>query len=206
MSRKGSRTPKRFPRVPAAFMRRLALDRNPLRRWPDRVRTWVTIGAGLLVLVVAPLVARPVMDMAHRAAVANARVQALHRHQVTAVLLRSAAPARLVAEGPSSTLVPARWTGPDGRPHRDQINVTTRIPAGSPLRIWVDDRGEQVTAPLTASQVQGQTVEAGIGAGLATVVVFGVPAWLIRRVLDRRGYAHWELEWAVLAPQWTKRY
>lgn len=189
----------------AVAARRLAVDRNPLWTWPERLRVWVTIAAGVLVVLAAPLVAGPVMDQAYPAVAHQARVQAIHAHRVSAVLLADAVPAVPTIGAPSSARVPARWTGPDGRTHQQTIDVTRRIPAGRHMPIWVDDHGRPTPAPLTPSQVDGRVTALGGIAVLGLIVVIGLAVWLFRRWVDRRGYARWELQWAVTEPQWTRR-
>jgi hypothetical protein len=41
---------------------------------------------------------------------------------------------------------------------------------------------------------------------LALVTVLSLLAWAGRKLLDRRRLADWELAWAIVGPQWTKRF
>lgn len=184
--------------------RRLALDGNELRRPVDRVRVWATVGAVLLFLGGAPLVARPVMTVMHDSSVRTAQTQARQRHPVGAVLPHGAAPS-VAMEGIIPDRVMARWPGPDGRWHRGFVEMSVRVPAGGTARIWVDDRGRPVAKPLTASQIRGRTALGAAGAGFGLALVVGLAALVLRWRLDRRAYAGWELEWAVMEPRWTRR-
>lgn len=193
-------------RMAAVAARRLAVDRNALWSWPERTRVWLTIAAGVLVLATAPFVARPVIAAAYRNAANEVRVQGVHRHRVPAVLLQDAHPLTSAFDATNPVRVKARWTGPDGRTYRRSIDVNRKAPAGSTVAIWVDDHGLPAPAPLTLSQANGQAAAMGVAAGFATLAVIGFPTWLFRRWADRRGYARLELQWAVLAPQWTRKY
>lgn len=182
----------------------LALDGNELRRPVDRVRVWATAGAVLLFLGGAPLVARPVMTAVHDSAARTAQAQARHRHPVGAVLPHGARPT-VAMDGIIPDRVAARWPGPDGRWHRGHVEMSARVPAGGVARIWVDDRARPVARPLTTSQIRGRTALGGAGAALAVALVVGLAALVLRWRLNRRAYAGWELEWAVMEPRWTRR-
>lgn len=202
-------------RVPRAAARRLALDRNPLRRRRDRIRVWAGVAAVILMAVTAPLVARPVMGHVHQASMRLSAQQASHRYRVSAFLLREAKPvsktfaasmAGAGVSGPTSVNVPARWRGPDGRPHLGTVKVDHHVPAGQAVPIWLDGGGRVTTAPLTGSQANGRSVSAGSAAAVISVVAIGGAYLLFRRWLDRMSATAWELQWAVLAPQWTRKY
>lgn len=184
--------------------RRLGLDGNELRRPVDRVRAWVTVGAVLLFLGCVPLVTRPVMTAVHDSAVRTARAQARHRHPVGAVVPHGARPA-VAMDGIIPDRVAARWPGPDGRWHHGYIEMSMRVPAGGVARIWVDDRARPVAGPLSASQIRGRTGLGAAGAGAGLALVVGLAVLVLRRRLDRRAYAEWELEWSVMEPRWTRR-
>ena len=195
--------------------RRMALDRNPLRRWPDRIRAWVGIAAVVLVAVMAPLTVRPVMDHVHRGAVREASEQAAHLHRLPAVTLRGARPvswtvaASMPEQGAPTrpaVRVPARWQGPDGRQHQSMVSVDHAVRAGQTVPVWTDARGAMTTAPATAQQIGVRTAFSGVGAGLAVLALIGGTAWLVRRLLARRSAAEWGREWLVVAPQWTRKY
>jgi len=186
--------------------RRLAVDRNPLWTWAERFRTWVTIAAAVLVVLAAPLAARAAMDLARPVAVHDAQARAAQVHRVSAVLLDDAVPVTYTVGETGPARVPARWTGPDGRVHRQTIDVTRRMAAGQRMAIWVDGQGRPSPAPLTPSQIDGRVAAMGAVAGFGTLVVIGLPAWLFRRWVDRRESARWELQWAVLAPRWNRKY
>jgi hypothetical protein len=41
---------------------------------------------------------------------------------------------------------------------------------------------------------------------LVLLTVLSLLTWAGRKLLDRRRLAHWELAWAIVGPQWTKRF
>jgi len=186
--------------------RLLGLDGNELRRRVDRARVWGTVAAVLVVLIGAPILARPVMGMVHDSAARTAYAQAQHRHRVVAVLPQGASPsASMAMMGNPTVRVPARWRAPDGSLRRGTVPMADDVRPGGTAPVWVDDRGDPATKPLTASQVRGQTVMGGIGAGFGLLTLVGFPLLVFRRRLDHRAYERWEIEWAIMEPRWTRR-
>ncbi len=102
--------------------------------------------------------------------------------------------------------VPARWTAPDGRPRSGNIPVQVGMADGRTVPIWVDAVGRPTDAPLTDRAVQARAATAAAVATVALLIVLSVLAWAGRKLLDRRRLTDWELAWAVVGPQWTKRF
>ena len=188
------------------FVRRLGLDNNPLRRRTDRIAA--CLGAGLLIafLAGAPLLTMATIHWARQAGTAEQRAQ--HNwHRIDAVLLRSApAPAAFASGLYGGTWVPARWTAPDGRPRTGEIDVTTGMAKGQTLPIWVDQAGLPTGPPLTHRAVVVRTILAATLAPVVLAIVLGFLAGVGRWILDRRQLASWDAAWALVGPQWTKRF
>jgi len=188
------------------FVRRLGLDNNPLRRRTDRIAA--CLGAGLLIafLAGAPLLTMATIHWARQAGTAEQRAQ--HNwHRIDAVLLRSApAPAAFASGLYGGTWVPARWTAPDGRPRTGGIDVTTGMAKGQTLPIWVDQAGLPTGPPLTHRAVVARTILAAALAPVVLAIVLGFLAGVGRWILDRRQLASWDAAWALVGPQWTKRF
>ena len=185
------------------FVRRWRFDRNPLRRATDRVETAV-----LVLLVAAFLIGTPFAALAAGAWVhgiaRNAQLaQEASRTQVTAVVLSVAAPP---AGGQTLTWqAQARWRAPDGHQVTHEVPVPSDTAAGGKLRVWTDRTGDVATAPLTDSQVAGQTA-AGEGLGVIAsavglVLAGGVALW----ALNKRRMADWDADWHATGPRWTTR-
>lgn len=187
--------------------RRLGTHGNELRRGLDRVRAWGTVAAVVVVGGGVPLVAPPVMDLVHDSAVRTAQVQAQHRHRVIATFPEGAAPsASLTSMGDVPVRVPVRWSMPNGELRRAHVQMARSVRPGGTAALWVDDLGRPAPKPLSASQVRGQTVMGGVGAGLGLLIVVGFSTLVFRRRLDQRAYGMWAAEWAVMEPKWTRRH
>src|SRR5689334_340803 len=99
-------------RMVRRLVRRLGLDRNPLRRRTDRVETTLMLAVTLVVLAVGPLLVWRAGSAGYRDAVSAADRDRRHRpSEVPAVLLDDAAKYSTgTAEAPEQGAVPARWT------------------------------------------------------------------------------------------------
>ena len=200
--------------MPRVLLRRLALDRNPLRRRSDRLRVWVSVAGVVLAMVTLPLTVLPVMDHVHRTVVREQSEQVTNRHRVSAVTLRAGRPQPLLsaasmAEPGASARppagVPARWRGPDGRSHQGTVVVARPVRAGDVVPIWIDGNGA-VAPPPVVQYVGVRSAFSGVAAGAGIVVLIGVMVRLARRWLTRRSTAAWEREWVVVAPRWNRQY
>jgi hypothetical protein len=188
----------------ARLVRRLRLDRNPLRRGSDRAET-IVLGALLAVfLAAAPVTAHVAGSWAHASAVRDAQAQRASLHQVTATLSR-AAPVLSSYGSASDFAVEARWRAPDGRLRTGELLVTADVAARHSTRIWVDRAGRLTGPPMSRDQVAGRVqLAAGVAVGgLAMVVI--VAAWLVRRSIDRRRMAAWDADWLANGPRWSPR-
>ncbi|MFF0296138.1 hypothetical protein ACFYST_20110 [Kitasatospora sp. NPDC004614] len=129
-----------------------------------------------------------------------AETEAATRHPVTARLVADV-PA---AMGITSTRAAVTWNA-DGTDHRASAVVPSGRPAGTPVRIWLDERGEVVPQPAGA----GEAVAVALTAGLLAVTALPLLCTLVWKgtlhVLDRRRYAEWDAEWQQIEPQWTRR-
>jgi hypothetical protein len=170
---------------PARMARGLRPDRNPLRRWSDRVE------AGMLaVLIMAFLVGAPVLALiAWRvaASVTFTTVDAQHAgwRQVSAVLLTDAP-----AAGSYDPPVPATWTAPDGARRQGTVYPEPGARAGTATPIWVTAAGRQMAWPLTPSQAN---VIAGLVVPFWVMILWGT--WLFgRHLIDARRMAAWDAE------------
>jgi hypothetical protein len=156
--------------------RRLGLDGNPLRRRSDRI----AIHLGILLLAVF-LIGAPQLSVTAMAWAGHAG-----------------------AAGPQA--------GHDGHRHS-----AARIPPG-PTRTMVVGGAygyDKILAGQTALDVRPRTGHFAVVAREATAAVVATAtlgimllclAWAGRRVLDRRRLAAWEEAWAVVGPQWTRRF
>jgi hypothetical protein len=185
---------------------RLGLDANPMRRRTDKIAACLGAQLLLVFLIGAPLLSIAAFGWAGRAGAAEQRAERSWR-EVPAVLLKSVRVPDSLASGLFGySWVPARWTAPDGRPRSGNIPVEVGMAAGRTVPIWVDAAGRPTDAPLTHRAVLARAATAAAVATVALLIVLSVLAWAGRKLLDRRRLADWELAWAVVGPQWTKRF
>jgi len=199
----GSRQHK--PRVTwlGRHVRGLRLDGNPLRRACDRAETAVLAVLVIAFLVGAPFAAVAAGSWAHAVAHRAELAQRASSTQVTAVTL-AAAPA---GADPYSmdTLVPARWTAPDGAAVTGEVPVVAGSKAGTTVPVWTTRDGKLTAPPLQDSQVSGDTIFGEVCGGTAVAVTLALSWLLARWALDRRRLAAWDAEWRSAGPRWTTR-
>ncbi|MFC8434950.1 hypothetical protein [Streptomyces sp. NPDC057253] len=171
---------------------------SPLRRREDVLEAWLVPAVWVLVTV-GGTVAGVVTAESADGVFARQRAE---RTPVRAVLL---------ADTPRATthsfrsLATVRWTAPDGSVRTDKALVESGRSAGAEVEVWTDARGDLVTAPPNRTEA---SVEAGVlGAASAFAlsgVVFGAGS-VVRRGLDRRRLAQWDVEWDMVGPRWGHR-
>ena len=193
-------------RRPRRLARRLGLDANPLRRRTDKIATWLAVQFLVVALIGAPVLGIAAFTWTGRAGAAEQRAERSWR-EVPAVLLRSVPAPDTFAGGVFGyAWVPARWTAPDGRARYGDIPVEIGLTAGRTVRLWVDGRGTPTDAPLTRRAVLARAATAATVAAVLLLIALTCLALAGRWLLDRRRLADWELSWAVVGPQWTKRF
>lgn len=185
---------------------RLGLDANPLRRRTDKIGTSLAALLLLVFLVGAPLLAITAYGWAGRVGAAEQRAERSW-HTVPATLLKAAPAPNSFASGLFSyTWVPARWAAPNGQARTGKIAIEEGMAVGRKVLIWVDGTGRPTDAPLTDRAVHARATTVALVGTLVFVTVLSVLAWAGRKLLDRRRLADWELAWAIVGPQWTKRF
>lgn len=178
-------------------LRRLGLDRNPLRRNTDRLETATRLLVALVCLVSAPLIAAVGFGVHdHLARTAAREAASLIREDAT---VRSGPD----AAGGRSAFVPVTakvaWTTSTGATHV----ATTTVPAGTRpgdhVTVWTTATGAVTSPPAAGSEVLTSTL-----AVVATLVVgVALLAWaalaLACHLLDRARYRAWAREWVALS-------
>ena len=186
--------------------RKLGLDANPLRRRTDKIATWLMAQFLVVVLVGAPLFAVAAFTWAARAGAAEQRAERSWR-EVPAVLLRSVpAPDSFAGGVFGYSWVPARWTAPNGQVRSGNIPVELGLTAGRKVRLWVDAAGRPTDAPITHRAVVARAATAAAIGTTGLLIALSCLALIVRWLLDRRRLTDWELAWAIVGPQWTKRF
>ena len=187
----------------ARVLRGLRLDHNPLRRGSDRAETALVAGLLAAFLASAPLTAVTAGHWTHAVTLREQRIQAVHWHQVDAVLLKSAPSDSFTGYGPSEASALARWTAPDGTRHTGYVTVATGARAGAAVGAWTDQSGNLTGPPLQREQVADRAALAAMLAPLVPAILL-LTCWkLARRALDKRRSAAWDADWRATGPHWT---
>lgn len=197
---------RRSRRPQAAWLSRLARglipDRNPLRRWTDRLEAALFAALFAMLLVAAPLLAIAASGWEHGLSRHEMRVQQTTWHHVRATLLEDAQDSGAYPAMMTEAVV--RWTEPGGR----VLTATARVPenakTGSVIWIWTDPAGQLVT-PLRPSDIEIRDGLAAAGMVLVLATGAGFAALAIRRTLNRRRLAAWGIDWRATEPRWNAR-
>jgi hypothetical protein len=156
-------------------VRRLGLDRNPLRRSSDRIEAGLLCGMIVAFAVLAPLTAVKASQWVTATGAREVRTE-----QTT--------------QSPTAPSMPSRVT-----PYKAAGYVS--MPEGALIPVRVPTKG----TPLTMAQVRSRAQLAVVVAPVALALVMALVFWIIRRMLDRRRMAAWGLAWSVIGPQWSRR-
>jgi hypothetical protein len=169
--------------------RRVGLDGNPLRRPIDKIEACLATLSLVVFLTGAPALS---------VAAGRAWVRGHFERRVSAVLLRTAPPV--------TGLVPARWIAPDGRTRTGRIPDSIGLAAGRTVSLWVNAVGSPTGPPLDHGAVLGREAMAAVFVPIVLGWVLLFLAEVGRWVLDRRRLAGWDVAWAEVGPQWTRRF
>jgi hypothetical protein len=177
--------------------------RNPLKRRADRVETWVVLGVWTLTVLVGVLAGATVSRSVEEGL---ARERAEWRPLVARLAER--APGTAAENGRASRAervwATARWTAGDGSSHSGQLRVPAGSAAGTPVTVWTDPEGRQVTRPATASQARVRAALTGGVAGIGAAIVPLVGGRAVCGRLERRRIDQWDAAWARFGPMWGR--
>jgi hypothetical protein len=190
------------------WTRRIARNRNPLRRTADRIEAWMTFGVVMTILLSAPLAGWSAGREIYRDDRRANAWEWQHWMRVSAVLLQDvSATTDQAGEGqpsPALALAPARWPGPGGTARTGMIVAGAARQVGDTVPIWVDDQGNVAGRPGQRSPVLDAIMTAILAAGAVAAGLAG-----LRRIviwgLDHRRLRSWQAEWLVVEPQWSHR-
>lgn len=176
--------------------------RNPLKRRADVAESWLLLASWALTVLIAASAAMAVSrSVEHQLARERAewrRVEA----RLTERAPGTAPPGGQVSRA-EHVWTTARWTA-GGAPHTGQVRVPAGSGAGTPVTVWTDRQGRQVSPPATESQATLRAAVTGTLAGLGTAVFpLAAQRALRRRLLERR-LEEWDAQWARLGPQWGR--
>ncbi|MBB5159702.1 Rv1733c family protein [Saccharopolyspora phatthalungensis] len=186
----------------------LGLTANPLRRRLDRVAAAAVLGVLIMALTAVPLVAIAWGNAAYQAGQRAAAVAAATRHTVDAVVTGQPT-TQVLAVSPDAQVTShraeVRWTGADGAPRVETVEVPPGSVVGSKMPLWVDTSERIVAAPPGESQARGSAFGVAFGAILAgealcVVLIAGVLA-----IANGCAERAWHREWEIIEPKWTRQ-
>ena len=181
--------------------------RTSLWRRSDVLEAWLRVVTVLVLVFAVPGAGIATGLALHGAAQQAAARQSAQRHRTAASISPQPGAGSAVAKAARpSDLVPARieWKGPDGAVHTMDTAPVEKRRIGVVVRLWTDQEGRPVPAPLTPAQARGRALVGGTGAaaGLAVGCLLAVRA--IRARLDRHRMEEWQREWAMVGPRWSR--
>jgi hypothetical protein len=183
-------------------LRRFGCHRSVMRRPFDRKQTIIGFGLFLVFLVLGPILAAAAGQLVYGAGVKAEQRDNTTRHQVDATVVR-----REARDGESGRLLGApdrvQWRAPDGSPHYGVIDTGKRV--GEHVMLWVDNAGAISRAPQNRTQTVGTAGFAGAGGLVAAGAPLALAYAVVRRRFNRRRFAEWDDEWALISPHWTGR-
>jgi hypothetical protein len=182
----------------------VGIDRNPLRRWNDRIEAWVRVVLTATVLSSGPFVVWWCGESAYDRAAAAAEWSRNRLFPVHAVILEDSDHGPVYSEdGHTDASVEARWTAPNGTPRTGPVTPTEPNPAGTTVLIWTDVYGN----PMEPSTTNPSTSAIGVGLTSALFIIAGYATVLmsVRRLLDGRRMTAWQREWRSVEPRWSGR-
>lgn len=170
-------------------------SRNALVRGIDRwesLLTLVLIAIPVAFIAVAGAVGTSQYDARSRAYAEAARTS----HPVTATAIEDSD----VVVSPNSivTVVTARWNA-NGANHVGEFPYPERLTAGDEFTIWVDAQGRRIVRPPSAGRAVNEASGIAVGSWLAVAATSAALGYGLHRRLDRRRYAQWERDLALLA-------
>ena len=187
---------------PGRLLRRWRPDRNPLRRWSDRIETIILGVLFAVFLAGAPITWHLAGSWSYAAYTREAQAQRAILHQVPATLLQTAPGWN--ASGSEGADVNARWKAPDGRLRTGPVFVPNGT-AGSTVMVWINRDGQLAYPPLQQAQVAIRARLAGMLAVVLLAVTLFATGALARRVLDRHRLAQWDADWLANGSRWSPR-
>lgn len=205
------RGPGRAVRTLSGVLPDLPTRPNPLLRDTDRARARVRKAVPYLMAACFVLACFLAASVERTTAQSAADTRAAD-HGLTARTVAVAAqpldpsgkPLRSVYPGPVETAV--SWDYPAGTVHKGFALVPVGRPVGTPVRVWVDRRGDQVVPPATGAEL---VLEALFFGGMSFLACGGLVltvGWALCRRYDRRDERAWGEAWARFEPEWSGRH
>jgi hypothetical protein len=171
-----------------------ALGFNPLVRVTDRLRALAVLGVLVTALVALPI-GMSAGTLIYESDMQTANEQAHSRHSVDALVIDGAG---LPSDLDTPSYVRAQWR--DGtRMRTEQILSPATIRPGEHMKVWLDNSGRVVAAPLKPGDAKLNAVVAAGTSWIGIVLCSALLAFLVHKGLDRFRERAWERDLHLLA-------
>ena len=165
----------------------------------DRVEAWAVI-AGVILVLLAAQYCSTVSDAIFASRSQTFAAEASTKHQADAVATAASTPdAKTAQQALQRYTAHIQWLAQNAT-HDEVVKLDHAVKAGDHVPVWLDDRGNATTPPLTNADAKADAVG---GAVLLWVLVASSLAGgvaLLRRVLNRFRYRSWDrgLRWLLV--------
>ncbi|MEV6591383.1 Rv1733c family protein [Streptomyces acidicola] len=181
---------------------RVSRGANPLRRTSDKIETWFLRFLLLVLTLGLPMASISAGVTAYESSMRTVQAQTAQRQQVTARLTSDAGG----GAGDGTRQAQIHWTDRNGKERSGTTLVRSGTPKGTTVRVWLDRDGIVTGPPMTEYNARTTGWFAGSSAAAGVFAGFLAARAGMRQVLDRRRYARWEAEWALVEPLWSARF
>ncbi|WP_206428467.1 Rv1733c family protein [Mycolicibacterium stellerae] len=166
------------------------MGRNPLVRRSDRIEAWSFVVAALILAVATPIICAFGTSLQDSRSRTYAE-EAMHRHMATATAIEEGQ----LMIGPSHIwyTAKAQWGAANGR-HVGVVRWPDSVKVGDQQRIWVDDDGRLAQPPKPPSRAAVDALAIAIGVWFGVLDALAGTWYAIRRRLDTRRLAQWDVE------------
>lgn len=188
------------------LVRLLRPHANPLARGVDRLESLTLVLAGLLGLLLVPVML-VFGSLAHAAVAQDGAQAAGTRHEAVATLIADAPTASTEGHDYSATAkvnVRASWVTVDGATRTGLIKASAGLRSGAKVTIWLDSEdGRVVDKPASPDDAAVAGVAVALVGWLAAVGLLALGQLSVHSVLNRRRFRAWGQEWARFEPEWN---
>lgn len=176
-----------------------ALGRSRLVRPVDRVEAWAVI-AGLVLVLLAAQYCSIVSDGIYASRSQTIAAQASSRHQADAVATAASTPdAKTAQQAVQRYTVHIQWLAQNAT-HDKTVKLDHAVTAGDHVPVWLDDRGNATSPPLTNADAKADAVGGAVLLWVLAASLIAGGVVVLRRVLNRLRYRSWDrgLRWLLV--------
>jgi hypothetical protein len=165
---------------------------NPLRRRADRRQAVAAGSAFVLLLASVPLALLIALGVWHHTSSVAAEQAVTRRLATVQITSRD----RVWAGG--GELATVTWRDRHGTAQQALTMLGGDTAVGSSVRLWTDNHGDVVRAPMSRSDAVVDSIATAVGALVAVVLIALVGFQTCRCRQDQARYRSWDVEWREL--------